>query len=485
MKTLPSSVIFIGAGPSALFAARRLKQLAKEQGKEIKCILVERELEVGGKCRTFSDPDHHELKTEWGAGAVAANYGVVIDALKEHGIAFENMLPIETQTIELRQKYDKLTISEKMMFIKKLVEEITVFNSDYDVYKNAKQNKMELPEELSKPFEKYAALKKMEHLPLFLKPLVPGFGYGSLSHCPTYSILEYLGKMTIPEILIAENILKQPGLLAIHGGFQLLMAKIAAGFDVRLGAQITQIERALDKVTVHYLQDGVEHSETAEVLVLATSPKNWPSLNLKLTDTEKKCVNQLEYYRYPVAVYRIKGLPPKQYYFPKALEESGFGHLALITSRDNRKEPEEGRLCTIYINLPSNNNNYVIDHELIQHELKSIGGVTGSVLVKDKVWEDYMSTLPWEVRLELDKEQQDSNTLYLGSYALGGFEDVVCVANKATDTINEFFSPNMSYEENGKLENIKRAWYFFSDPVYAPISSFDKHPDPTNRCMLF
>jgi hypothetical protein len=483
MKTFPSTVIFIGAGPSALFAARRMSQLAKLQNRKLKCIFLERESEVGGKCHTFSDPQHPELKTEWGAGAMAANYGVVIDALKEHEVAFENMLPVEPKTIEIRQKYEEMTISEKMVFVKELVSEITVFNSDYDVYQQAKQNKTKLPAELSKSFEDYAALRKMKHLPLLLKPMVPGFGYGALSHCPIYSILEYLGKMTIPEILIAENILMQPGLLAIHGGFQCLMEKIASQFDVRLGAKVTKIARESDKVTVYYEQDGVEYSETAEVLALAASPKNWPSLNLNLTKIEQKCIEQLECYRYPVAVYRIKGLPPKQYYFPKALEESGFGHLALITSRDNRKDPNDGRLCTIYVNLPPNNNDYTIDHELIRQELKSIEGVTDATLVKDKIWEDYMSTLPWDLRVELDKEQQNNNTFYLGSYVLGGFEDVACVANKATDTVNELFA-HPSYEENFQLKNIRRAWYFFSQPYYQPINSFDADQEKTGRCVF-
>jgi len=226
------------------------------------------------------------------------------------------------------------------------------------------------------------------------------------------------------------------------------------------------------------------HTETGEVLILATSPKNWPSLNLNLTETEQICINQLEYYRYPVAVYRIKGLPPKQYYFPKALEEQGFGHLALITTRDNRNDPKDGRLCTIYVNLPPNDTTYTIDHELIQHELKSIEGVTEAIMVQDKIWEDYMSTLPWDLRLELDKEQQKSNTIYLGSYVLGGFEDVVCVANKATDTVKELYSPTASYEEDRKLENIKRAWYFFSKPLYPPIDSLEVAQPPTSRCII-
>lgn len=64
MKTLPSKVIFIGAGPSGLFAARQLKEIAKLQNKTVECIFLEREPVVGGKCHTYSDAAHPELKTD-------------------------------------------------------------------------------------------------------------------------------------------------------------------------------------------------------------------------------------------------------------------------------------------------------------------------------------------------------------------------------------------------------------------------------------
>ena len=488
MKNLPKTAIFIGAGPSALFAARRMEQLAREQQTEIKFIFLEKEGVVGGKCNTFSDPQYPQLKTERGAGVVAANYGVVLDALAEYKIDFEDMIPTAQDTVEIRKRYDELSASEKITFIAQVTEEILAFNSDYNVYKQAKQNKTALPDELLTPFMVYARVRGMQHIPLLLKSFVPGFGYGGLEHCPTYSVLEYMGKMTIPELLVSDKILRQPGLLAIHGGFQLLMERIAADWDVRLSVNVTDIKRESDKVTVQYLQKGELYSITADALVLATSPRNWPALNLDMTETESKCVEQLEYYRYPVAVYRIKGLPAQQYFFPKALEESGFGQLALITTRDNRPDPEDGRLCTVYINLPPNTKedttNFTFDHAAIKTALKTIEGVTDCTMVEEKIWEDYMSTLPWDLRLELDKKQQDSNTMYLGSYVLGGFEDVACVANKATDTVNELFSPSKTYEEEFFFRNAGRAWGFFTGPVVSPLNSFDAAPEAKSRCII-
>lgn len=485
MKDLPSKVIFIGAGPSALFAARRLEQIAAAQNKTVECIFLERENEVGGKCHTFSDPKNKKLKTEWGAGAVAPNYGVVLDALEEHGIAFENMLPMEKDTVEIHAKFDHLSLLEKMSFTKQLVREIRAFNHDYDVYKKAKQRKTDIPQELNLPFEEYSALRKMEHFPILAKPFVPGFGYGALSHCPTYAVLEYLGKVTIPDVVIADTLLKQPSLLAIHGGFQLLMEEMAKNRDVRLGVKVGRIERTSDQVKVHYQSNGIEHIETADTLVLAMSPKNWSSLGMDLTSTEQECIDELEFYRYPVAVYKIKGLPPKQYYFPKALEASGFGHLALITSRDNREDPADGRLCTVYVNLPPNQNNFVFDHELLASELKSIEGVTDVEVIGEKIWEDYMSTLPWDLRLRLDKEQEAGNTMYLGSYVLGGFEDVCSVANKATDAMTEAYTQEHEYVEDFSMKNMKRAWQFFTGPVYPPLTSLTAPEKAQSRCDIF
>lgn len=484
MKTLPSKVILIGAGPSALFAGRMLKQIAEQQQKEIELVFLEREEVVGGKCHTYSDPAHPNLQTEEGAGAVAPNYGVVIDALVEHGLTYETMVPIAHETVEIEQMYNRLSFTDRIGFVADLVQEMSAFNDDYDIYKEAKQNKRHLPDELLIPFTEYCTLKNLRLLPLLVKPFVPGFGYGAITHCPTYSVLEYLGKTTLPDLALEEHILRQPSLLAIHGGFQLLMERIASHFDVRLNAKVTHIERESNRVTVNYQCDGIEYTETADTLILATSPRNWPSLGMELTETETKCVNQLEYYRYPVAVYRIKGLPAHQYYFPQGLNESGFGHLALITTRDNRPEPEDGRLCTVYINLPPNHNTFAFDHAALEQELKAIEGVTEVTVIKEKIWEDYMSTLPWDVRLELDDAQQASNTIYLGSYVLGSFEDVACVANKATDTMSELYCKQPVFEEDATLNNIKRAFQFFTSPVFPPLSKLSDEEEAVRRCVI-
>lgn len=477
MKQLPSKVIVIGAGPSGLFAARRLYQIAKEQGKKIEIVFLEREDVVGGKCHTYQDPIHPELRSEWGAGAVAPNYGVVIDAIKECKVDFEEMIHVEDNTVEIKKLYDGLTVRQKISFINTLRAEICAFNKDYDRYKAAVKNKTELRADLEYPFSEYCALHNMKYLPMAVKPFVPGFGYGAVSHIPTYSVMEYLGKTTIPEILVVDNFTSKPSLLAIHGGFQVLMEKMAEGYDVRLNSQVKQIKREPNKVMVNYMQNGKEHTETADHLILATSPKNWSSLGLDMTPVEKECVKELEYYRYPVAVYKIHGLPAHQYYFPAALEAKGFGHIALITSRDNRPNPVDGRLCTIYVNLPPGANDFTFDHQQMEKELKMIPGVTGVTVIKDKIWEDYMSTLPMRLRLALAKEQSRSNTDSLGSFGLGGFEDVACVAELATNAMNNKYTLKPK-DESSFSNNFGRFLFFFKRAkVHQPLNAFEASLD--------
>lgn len=201
---------FYRAYSSGLFAARQLKEIAKLQNKTVECIFLEREPVVGGKCHTYSDAAHPELKTEWGAALVAPNYGVVLDALAEHGIEFEKVMPTASETIEIKQLFEKASSLEKISMEMKLLRELWAFNSDYDVYKKAKQNKKALPDQLLNPFSEYCKLNNMSYLPVLLKPFVPGFGYGDLNFCPAYCVLEYMGKVTMPDILLADQLIGRP-----------------------------------------------------------------------------------------------------------------------------------------------------------------------------------------------------------------------------------------------------------------------------------
>jgi Flavin containing amine oxidoreductase len=468
---LPNKVAIIGAGSSGLFMAQRLEELADKQGKEVQVTLFEKQNHVGGKCHTYRDKNDPELRSEYGAGALAINYGVVIDLMKKYGVDFEYMLDSK-DSIELESLAGNMSFIDKSKFVAQLIKELNQFDGEYLKYKKAKESMSLLPEGFELPFSEFCKSKNWQHLESLLKPLVPGFGYGDLSMCPAYCILEYMGRTTLSSMLINDKILNRPALLAVHGGFQTLMEQMAQSFDVRCNTTIESIKREPDNVSISYFQDDVLHQEDYDCMVLATSPLNWQSLGMELTKVESECVEQLSYYRYPIAICKIKGLENKQYFFPKALEREGFGHVALITTRDNRVSPEEGRLCTIYVNqLPGENDfDFVKKWKSIEDDLKSIDNVTQATLIEAKYWQDYMPTLPWELRLQLEKQQfsQDTNTIYLGAYTLGAFEDVLSTANKANNTADQLFGRKFTPVENFSWKETSRATMFYGKayPAY-------------------
>lgn len=299
----------------------------------------------------------------------------------------------------------------------------------------------------------------MKLLPLFARPFVPGFGYGDNRDLATFYVLEYFGRYTILDILLAKILLGKQPLLSIKGGYQGLIEKVAEDFDVKTSVHVNKITRSKGQVTVRYQTDKDEQELTGDMLVLATSPLQWPKMGLDTTPTEQSCIDNLSYYRYPVAVCKIKGLPPNQVFFPKALNKEYFGHIALITTRDNRPNPEDGRLCTIYVNLPPGPNEYKMDRSKLIEEVKAIEGVTDMQFLEEKVWDDYMSAIPWELRQKLYQEQLNGNTLHLNSCM--SFEDVAAVANAATDTINEYMGLNLPMVESEYRKNMHRAKEFF------------------------
>lgn len=442
-KTIPKSIVIIGAGPAGLFAARRFRQLGV---KEI--TLFEKEDQVGGKCSTYFSPKHPSLKTERGALVFSPNYGVMIDALIEKGVKPERILNVKNETLEILTQMDQLNNFQLMKFSSRFVYEFWKFCRLVKLYKKACASMQPLPPEFETPFAQYAKKHRMENITTFLKPFVTGFGYGDMYDCPTYSVLEYMGYMTIPFLIAQHWGAVSCEIRTIQGGFQHLMQKVAEDFHVITSTTVQQITRNHSDIVVHY-RDGSEKSLKADALLLAVSPKHWERLlgRNNLTPTELACVDQLTYYRYPVVICKLKGFAPNFFYKPEMLNKEKFGHVAFISTSDARENPPDGRLCSAYINqLPhhnhdSNLNEGGLERQQIIADLRSVPGVTDVEIIECKIWEDYFSSLPWQVRLDLEKQQYHPKikTLYAGSYTLGSFEDVACVANRTTQMINNCF----------------------------------------------
>lgn len=470
MNARKKNVVIIGAGPAGLFAARALHK----QG--FNPTLLEKESHVGGKANTFSHPDAPEIKTEWGAVLLAPNYGVVLDAVTEKNIKFEESVDARRSTVGIIQKFDALSWAGKAVFAAQLVGQLVRFTYGVSQYHYARDNCLSLPEDCEIPFAQYAEKYGLQDINLLMKAFVSGYGYGDMGVIPTYQVMEYAGVGSIPAL--AAKFFNRSPLVEVKNGTQYLMERVAEDFNVITSANVTAIDRSKEGVSVTYTMDGVTRNINADALVLAISPLQWTKLGMKLTAVEEECVNMLTYYRYPIAVCKVKGLAAENIYVPKALEKEGFGHLALMTTRDNRSLPSDGRLFTAYINLSQGQNEFSFDKENLQAEIKELSAApqeTSVEVLETKVWEDYLPALPWSQRLKLEKEQmrEDTNTLYVGAYPVGGFETIRNVADQATRAVNRHVLKN---QDEGYLtyatRELGRAFrFFYSVPRVQPVDS--------------
>lgn len=457
-------VIIIGAGPAGLFAARRLAKMGK------RVTVVEKEADVGGKCNTYSDKDQPDVKTERGAGAIAPNYGVVLDAIEEKGVQLEELLPPE-QDESIADDFNNLHWWEKIGFSASFVAQLIRFTHETANYQYLRDHAEELPPDYELPFAAFAEKYNLPEINTFLKMFVTAFGYGLMEECPAYCVMEYMGLTTIPGLLASPL---RSGIVEIKDGFQGLMQKVAEDFPVVTSAQVTSIVREKDKVTVTYQNDLKQNiTLTANALVLAISPMHWPELGMKLTPVEEDCVRGLSVYRYPVAVCKVKGAKANIHYTMHGSERSGLGTLALFTTRDNRKDTP--RLGTAYINLPRGDQDFQFTEQQLQglqEQLKTELHAEQAEIIEHKIWEDYMPTLPWQQRLALEKAQfvPGVQTIYAGAYTLGGFEDVACVTEQATKAVDKYLlMVNSSRLEYYKKE-AGRAQFFYRQPRLPAVS---------------
>lgn len=459
MQRKINDVIVVGAGPAGLFAARRLAK----NGMHV--TVLEKESHVGGKCYTYSDPDHPEVKTEWGAVMVAPNYGVVLDAIQEKNIEFEESLPTDHSTVNIIQKFQSLDWMGKIGLAATFAVELARFTYETSCYQYARTHLQSLPADYELPFATFSEKYHMENINLFLKSFVTAFGYGLMDEIPAYCVMEYMGVATLPVFLASPL---RSGLVSIKDGMQTVMEKVAEDVEVVTSASITDIQRQYHEVTVTYrLPDQSVVTKKADALVLAVSPVQWSKLGMKMTDVEQHCADDVSYYPYPVAVCKVDGAKPQHIYIPHGLEKNGRGHAALFTTRDNRVTHQ--RLGTAYINLPPKDKEYTFNEAnlaALATELKENIPAKEVEIVGHKIWEDYMPTLSWEDRLQLESEQmrEGIETLYVGAYAVGGFEDVACVAEQSTTAVDKYILDAAP----STLENIKhavnRAAFFYRQP---------------------
>lgn len=475
LKEINSETKFtiIGAGASGLFSARALKKSGADP-KNITILDIKNK--VGGKCDSFKDPTNPNIVTERGAALVASNYQFVLDAIQEKKITLEEVISVKETSMDFMRQYVQKDTLGKLVFTAEFSKELVKYELALREYLHARDNNLPLPKKFELPFAEFAKLEGLNQFNEMLRPFVTGFGYGAMQECPTFAVFEYMGHTTHIGMGLTPKLLHQGPFYAIKGGFQRLMEAIAEDFDVKTSAKVLSIQRNSKEVTVAFQHEGETQQIKSNYLILALSPLHWPKLGMTLSDTEQLCAEQVTYYRYPIAIGYLKGYPVQQEFFEKGLQPQGFRKLSLITTRDARPNPQNGRLCTFYVNNQIGANDYNLSlntsecNDLLT-ELLQVEGVTDAKIVETHTWEDYMSMLSWDLRCQLQSKQftEELSTGYVGSFL--SFEDVACVAACATKLIAKHFAPapQKIFDISWGTE-ISRMWGLFKAPKQHPVT---------------
>lgn len=467
----PEKIIVVGAGVSGATAANELAERLNIDPMNI--TVLESRDEVGGKLKTHHHPDNPKLVTEYGAGVLVHNYPV-IDQFKKHGIALEKLLPTDYETVDIYNDIHHRSLLGKLSYVIDFAWQNVKFAHGVWTYNRAVDRlDPKPPPDQEMSLQDYFAKHHLDKVATFLKFLWPGFGYGPYHDPNNYAFkgFGYMGYTTMISIMAGN-------LVAVHGGYQQLVEKMLQGFDVQTSASIQKITRDETGVKVDYRKDNKDFHLEADMLVLACSPYFWNELGMELTPDEQACVDQLSYYPYPVAVCSVKGMDPKQLFFLDALEEKGYGHAAFDFTRDNRKQFDEtgdGRLCTIYINLPEGKTDYDLTpgspyYEQLKEDLKNIPGVTDVKIDSTYIWPDYNPSVPWGTGINLQRDELNHhlNTLHIGAYLPGSFETVGAVSEYAIKAVDKWLGIKKSSLQTA-AEHLRRTFEFFMLPRQKPI----------------
>jgi hypothetical protein len=200
------------------------------------------------------------------------------------------------------------------------------------------------------------------------------------------------------------------------------------------------------------------------LLVLTPSPYRWPDLNMALTGAEQECVDKLSSIVYPTAICDIKDYPPEHAFAPEALEQAGLGHVAFITTKDNRENPPEGRRCTVFMNLDPTQKDFsfadgAAGKQVLLDDLRKLGYDKVNIL-QTKVWKDYNAALPHAAGMKLQSQQGVNRTLYLGSYGPYSFETTAASEQFARETVREYCKNAPTMREQ-VMTGLSRAYNFF------------------------
>jgi phytoene dehydrogenase-like protein len=282
----------LGGGASGLAAAHALRELGYRS-----ITVFEREPDVGGKCCTLV---HEGRSYELGAGLLTPAYRNVRALMREVGVHSQAhfggvraaLRDADTWRllVALRQGGWRSALRGSVVLLVELLRREGLLRPGF----------AHLSDELALPFDDWCRYRGCEVLEPILEPWITGFGYGFLNELPAAYVLKYATIFGAPLSEIPDE------------GFGGLFRKLAAALDpvdVRVNAQVTDVVRRPEGVTVRTTQGTSEF----DVIIIAC-PLDEALRFLDATPLEIELFERIRYENYFIVGASVSGALPRDRY---------------------------------------------------------------------------------------------------------------------------------------------------------------------------
>lgn len=423
-------VAVIGAGASGLAAAQRLQE------KGFKVTVLERNFQVGGKCLTTRCRTGHGV-VDVGAIQLGIGYSLVNKYRKAVGMSLRKTWPSKSLYFESRDGVSApvfRSLSEDFWPLKDgfaIAREARVMSSALDRFKAIQESHfVEIPEgsEFLKPFEEWANDLSLPHFKREYGIWMTAYGYGNLNRIPTYLALSLLNSSYG---LIAMR-KAQLELRMLEGGFGGLLSRMVDHYklNVKTGVQITEINRASDRVTISYESEKQIRREEFGYLVIASGMESLPSLlGSSMSSIESRLVHDISHSPYDVVVAYIPELEKGGYVLPQFFNT--LGHVVMVS-----KNSSGGEEAVLYIPRAGFQRPSYDEIERVVTKDMSQFGFNGTKILQVVYWDNYNSHFKTASSYKLLNDLQGKNrTIYIG--AMAEFEIVERAMEHAHRMVNQ------------------------------------------------
>lgn len=418
-------IAVIGAGPAGMTAADTLRGLGYED-----ITIFEQLGRVGGKVYSFRSPAG---VVELGAVLASTECTRVLELAERHRIPYApypvSLLILdehgERQSIEsfLSSRYQASEIERAIGNYAAILQRFAEVRSD---------SLSELPSDLCLPFEQFAQKHGFSPIAELARSMLVGFGYSYYETTPAIYFMKLIGWLLKPG---GAKGLQAGEFYMFPSGYQSIWEAIATGFDVRLEARITSIERPQSTGPVRLTVNGTQQHEFDAVIVSA--PLHTLGNFLDLTEDEASLFAQVRSDRYFVNLFNASGLVAGEFlFFHDHARPAKLNHINAWANRDPA--------LPVYIGWQLADRALSLEQvaEVLAQDVAAQGGTFGELKLRQE-W-DYFPHVDSEALhngfyQQVEALQGVGNVFYVGSSL--SFETVEHSARQARELMIKRFAP--------------------------------------------